>query len=145
MLIPLAVGGLSSLITGKDMKIYDEIVRPPLSPPGTVFPIVWAVLYVLMGISLYLYWNTENRYTDKTSGYVFFALQLFFNLLWSPMFFSAKLYLFAFIILLLMIASLVLMMTRYYSVSKCAAVLQLPYLLWLLFAAYLNFGIFLLN
>ncbi len=145
LLIPLAVGGLSALIIGKDMKIYDEITRPPLSPPSIVFPIAWGVLYLLMGISLYLIMVKNDIYANKSKAYIFFAAQLIFNFLWSPVFFSAKLYLFAFIILILMLSSTILMIKSYWEISRPAALLQIPYVLWLLFAGYLNFGVYLLN
>ncbi|MCQ2454766.1 MAG: tryptophan-rich sensory protein [Clostridia bacterium] len=145
LLIPLAVGGLSALISGKDMKIYNSINQPPLSPPFIVFPIVWCILYVLMGISLYLVWNKEDKYLNKTKAYLFFAAQLIFNFLWSPIFFSARLYLFAFFILIFMAIATILMIFEYHSISKWAAFLQIPYLIWLLFAGYLNFAIYLLN
>ena len=77
LLIPLAAGGISALITRGDMDLYKTVNRPPLSPPGIVFQIVWTVLYILMGVSLYLIWNNGDNYSDKTAGYVIFAIQLF--------------------------------------------------------------------
>ena len=102
ILIPLAVGGLSALISGGGMGFYKTVEKPPLSPPGIVFPIVWSILYILMGISLYLVMTKKDMYLNKTSAYAFFALQLFLNFIWSPVFFSAKEYLAAFIILVLL-------------------------------------------
>ncbi len=145
LLIPLAVGGLSALITKDDMDIYKDVIRPPLSPPSIVFPIAWSILYILMGISFYLVWQKEDKYLDKTKAYLFFVSGLIFNFLWTPIFFSAKLYLMAFFILLFLLSSVILMIVSYYKISKPAAFLQIPYLLWLLFAGYLNMGIYLLN
>ncbi len=145
LLIPLAVGGLSALIVGNDMDIYKDITRPPLSPPSIVFPIAWTILYILMGISLYLVMCEKGNYDNKTKGYVFFATQLIFNFLWSPIFFSAKLYAIAFIVLILMWISALLMIIYFYKVNKTAGLLQIPYIVWLTFAGYLNLGIYLLN
>ena len=145
LLIPIAVGGLSAFITRNDMDIYKTINRPPLSPPSVVFPVAWSILYILLGISFYLVWNSDHKYYNKTSAYFFFICGLIFNFLWSPIFFSAKLYLFAFFILLLLLVSIIVMIIEFYKISKPAAYLQIPYLLWLLFAGYLNIGIYLLN
>ena len=143
--IPLAVGGFSALITKGDMDLYSRIVRPPLSPPSILFPIVWSILYILMGISLYLVWNNSNSYSDKTSAFVLFAVQLFLNFIWSPIFFSAQQYLIAFIILVLLWITVLLMIISFYRISKVAGLIQIPYLIWLTFAGYLNFAIMILN
>lgn len=143
--IPLIVAGASALITGGNMQIYNDINRPRLSPPSALFPIVWSILYILMGVSLYLVWNREDTIKDKSTAYLFFALQLFFNFLWSPVFFSARQYLAAFVIIILLWLSIIGMIVSFSKISKLAALLQIPYLLWVTFAAYLNLGVFLLN
>lgn len=145
LLIPLAVGGLSALITGSDMDIYGKIKQPPLSPPSIVFPIVWTVLYTLMGVSLYLVWTKERRYGNKKCAYIIFAIQLFLNFIWSPIFFSAEKYLLAFIVLVTLWIFAIIMAVLFYKISKPAGLLQIPYILWLTFAGYLNCGIYLLN
>lgn len=145
LLIPLAVGGLSALISGGGMDFYKTVEKPPLSPPGIVFPIVWSILYILMGISLYLVITKKDMYQSKTSAYVFFALQLFLNFIWSPVFFSAKEYLAAFVILVLMWLAIIGMIVSFFRISKLAGLLQIPYLLWVAFAGYLNLGVYLLN
>lgn len=145
LLVPLGVGGLSALITGGNMDIYSKINRPPLSPPGIVFPIVWSVLYTLMGISLYLVWNKNDNSSQSNIAYFWFAVQLFLNFIWSPIFFGAQQYLVAFIVLILLIASVVAMIISFYKISKPAALLQIPYLIWLIFAGYLNLAIYILN
>ncbi len=145
LLIPLTAGGISTLITGGDMQRYSDFIKPPLSPPAIVFPIVWTILYILMGISLYLVWNKQDSYQDKNTAFFWFALQLFFNFIWSPIFFSAQQYLLAFIILVLMWISTLAMIISFYRISKPAALLQIPYLIWLTFAGYLNLGVYLLN
>lgn len=145
LLVPLGVGGLSALITGGNMDIYSKINRPPLSPPGIVFPIVWSILYTLMGISLYLVWNKNDNSSQSNIAYFWFAVQLFLNFIWSPIFFGAQQYLVAFIVLILLIASVVAMIISFYKISKPAALLQIPYLIWLIFAGYLNLAIYILN
>lgn len=145
LLVPLGVGGLSALITGGNMDIYSKINRPPLSPPGIVFPIVWSILYTLMGISLYLVWNKNDNSSQSNIAYFWFAVQLFLNFIWSPIFFGAQQYLVAFIVLILLIASVVAMIVSFYKISKPAALLQISYLIWLIFAGYLNLAIYILN
>ncbi|MBP3705928.1 MAG: tryptophan-rich sensory protein, partial [Clostridia bacterium] len=93
--IPWLVGAFSSLITMGDRQIYNEVTTPPLSPPSWLFPVVWGILYTLMGISLYLVWNKYEMYPDKKKAYLLFSLQLFLNFLWSPVFFTARNFLLA--------------------------------------------------
>ena len=145
LLIPLAAGGLSAFITRGDMDLYKTVERPPFSPPGIVFPIVWTALYILMGISLYLVWNNGDTYANKTAAYMLFGFQLFLNFIWSPVFFSARQYLLAFIILIVLWILVLLMIIFFYRIYKPAALLQIPYLIWLTIAAYLNIGVYLLN
>lgn len=145
LLIPLGVGGLSALITGGNMDIYSKINRPPLSPPGIVFPIVWSVLYTLMGISLYLVWNKDADSDQSRTAFIWFAVQLFLNFIWSPVFFGAQNYLTAFIILILLWLSVIFMIISFYKISKPAALLQIPYFIWITFAGYLNLAIYILN
>ena len=145
VLIPLAVGGLSALISGGGMDFYKTIEKPSLSPPGVVFPIVWSILYILMGISLYLVIIKKDMYQSKLSAYIFFALQLFLNFIWSPVFFSANEYLAAFVILAFLWVSIIGMIITFFKISKIAGLLQIPYLLWVTFAGYLNLSMYLLN
>ena len=145
LLIPLAVGGLSALVTRGDMDLYSAVNRPPLSPPAVVFPIVWTVLYILMGVSLYLVWNNGDTYAEKGVAYALFGFQLFLNFIWSPVFFSAQQYLLAFIILVILWISVLLMILSFAKIYKPAALLQIPYIIWLTIAGYLNMGVYLLN
>ena len=145
LLIPLAAGGLSAFITRGDMDIYKTVNKPPFSPPGIVFPIVWTVLYILMGISLYLIWNNGDQYVNKTTAYTLFGFQLFLNFIWSPVFFSARQFLLALVILIVLWIIALAMIIAFYRIYKPAALLQIPYLIWLTVAGYLNIGIYLLN
>lgn len=142
ILIPLTVGSISALVSG-NMSIYPALNKPALSPPSIVFPIVWTILYVLMGISSYIVYSSGNP--NKDTALKVYGLQLFFNFCWSILFFRYHLYLFAFIWLIALILLLMLMIKKFYSISPLAAYLQVPYLLWCIFAAYLNFSIFVMN
>ncbi len=143
--IPLATGGLSALITRNSRTIYETLNNPPLSPKPWVFPVVWSILYFLMGVSLYLVWNADTSYLRKKCAFILFGIQLALNFVWSPIFFTMQNFLLAFIILVLMWLATLFMIISFYKVSKPAAFLQIPYLLWLTFAAYLNYGVYLLN
>lgn len=142
ILIPVAVGTVSALFSG-NMSLYSKINKPPLSPPGFIFPIVWIILYVLMGISSYLVY--ESTSPEKLKALKTYAIQLFFNFWWSIIFFRFSLYLFAFLWLLVLIFLISAMIYQFYKINHLSSYLQIPYLLWCLFAAYLNFMIYILN
>ena len=142
ILIPIAVGTLSALFSG-NVSLYSTINKPPLSPPGFIFPVVWLVLYILMGFSSYIVYESDSP--DKRSALKTYAIQLFFNFWWSIIFFRFSLYLFAFVWLLAMIAIIIIMIYKFYRIKPISSYLQIPYLLWCLFAAYLNFMIYTLN
>jgi len=142
ILIPVAVGMLSALFSG-NTTLYSTIQKPLLSPPGFIFPIVWTILYILMGISSYIIYESNNPYQKKALKT--YAIQLFFNFLWSILFFRFSLYFFSFLWLLILIALIVKMIYQFYQINPISAYLQIPYLLWCIFAAYLNFMIYKLN
>lgn len=142
ILIPLAVGSLSALLSG-GMNSYAVLNKPALSPPAILFPIVWSILYVLMGISSYII--AASNSPDKKKALSVYWLQLLFNFFWSVFFFRFSLYLFSFVWLLAMIALIIIMIYRFYKISPIAAYLQIPYLIWCIFAAYLNFMVYQLN
>lgn len=142
--LPLAAGVLSALISKNGILNYSITVnKPPLTPPNLLFPIVWSVLYLLMGISFYIVISSTKA--DKKNAVKAYLLQLFFNFFWTPVFFNSKMYLLAFVWLICLIASILAMIKEFGKISPKAARLQIPYLLWCCFAAYLNFGVFLLN
>lgn len=146
LLIPLAVGGLSVLITGGDMKLYGDVVKPPLSPPFIVFPIVWSALYILMGISFYLVWINKNAaYEEKKNAFIIYFASLFLNFIWSPVFFSLRQYLLAVVLLAALLITVIITAVKYHRINKWAGLLQIPYIIWLVIAGYLNIGIYLLN
>lgn len=143
--IPLSVGGISALIVNGNTDIYSKINQPPLAPPSWIFPVVWTVLYLLMGISLYIVWNTRTDSGKKQLAFLLFGIQLFLNLIWSPIFFGLQLFLPALIVLVFTWIFTAAMIVSFYAISKPAALLQIPYIIWLTFAGYLNFAIYLLN
>ena len=142
--IPLALGGLSALLTMSDMKAYADMNKPPLSPPAIVFPIAWSALYVLMGIASALVWR-ERRSDDRQNGLIYYGLQLILNFFWPLVFFSAKEYWFAFAWLLALLAAVIATAVFFKRVSRPAFWLLVPYLAWLAFATYLNAGVAVLN
>ncbi len=145
ILIPVAVGGLSALLTRGNMDIYENLIQPKLAPPAFLFPIVWTILYVLMGVSSAIIYNSDADKKEKTQALFVYALQLVANFFWSILFFNERLLLASFVLLLLLWSLILLMIVRFWKISKAAALLQIPYLLWVTFAGYLNLGIFLLN
>lgn len=141
ILIPVLVGGVIGLITSNSIA-YNSLKQPALAPPSILFPIVWTILYILMGVS---YGRLKTKgLLDDTSRTIYYS-QLFVNALWSIIFFTFELRLFAFIWIILLAILVILMIIDFYKKEKIAGLLQIPYLLWILFAAYLNFAIYLLN
>ncbi len=144
--IALAVGGLSAFFTRRSMNLYEKIVTPPLSPPSWLFPVVWTVLFILMGISAaMIYLDRRAPAPQKKSALYTYALSLIVNFFWSIIFFNIRAFLFAFIWLLLLLYLIVRTITKYYKINPLAAYLQIPYLLWVTFAGYLTFAIWILN
>lgn len=141
ILIPVIIGGIVGLIISSSID-YDSLQKPFLAPPSIVFPIMWTILYILMGIS-YGVLKDKSLIDSKTN--TIYYLQLFVNALWSIIFFTLKWRLFAFIWLILLVILVIIMIVSFYKKNKLAGLLQIPYLLWLLFAAYLNLSIYLLN
>ncbi len=139
------VGALSSLLSGNFSSFYSELVKPPFAPPGMLFPIVWAILYAVMGISAYMIYNSDADSKDKRKALVLYALQLFFNFLWSIVFFRFEQIGAAAAVLILLVLLVIAMMVAFSKIRPLAGYLNLPYLLWLLFALYLNLGFVILN
>lgn len=140
-----AVGALSGFLTRNGTKAYEMYAsKPVLTPPGAVFPVVWAILYALMGIGAACIWNSPPS-AERSRSILYFALQLAVNFVWSLLFFNAKVYGLAFVWLMLLWGLILLMMHAFYQVNKTAAYLQVPYFLWVTFAAYLNFMVWKLN
>lgn len=143
--IPLLVGGLASLLSGGGMEMFASLNKPPLSPPGWLFPIVWTILYILMGISSYLIIVSDAEEKEKYEALVLYGYQLVVNFLWPTFFFNFRWYLFSLAWLILLWVLVLLMIEKFWGIDKRAAWLNVPYLVWLTFAAYLNAGIWWLN
>ena len=141
--IPLAVGGISSILTRNSMEIYASSNQPSFAPPGFLFPIVWTILYILMGISSYLILRSKSDLKFKAMAT--YALQLFVNFIWPLIFFNARMYLFAFVWLIILLILVLIMTILFHKINKIVAYFQIPYILWLIFASILNFNVYLLN
>ena len=136
------VGVLSAVVLGGRFgEFYGTLVKPPFSPPGWIFPIVWAVLYALMGLSAY---KIGVRGDPRNELRVYYA-QLAVNFLWSPVFFGLRKLWWAAAVLTVLIVLVLIMTVRFGKIRRSAALLNIPYLLWLIYAAYLNFGTAILN
>ena len=141
--ISLGVGGLSSIITSNSSDIYQNLNQPPLAPPSWLFPVVWTILYILMGISAYIVY--ESDYPSKNKALTVYAIQLVVNLVWPILFFNLEMFLLAFLWLMLLFVLVIYMIVLFYKISPIAAFLQIPYALWIIFAGYLNLMVYLLN
>ena len=143
IIIPLIVGFISSMLSLNGFKTFNLLDKAPLTPPSWVFIVVWTILYILMGISSYLIYEKNDLNSD--TALKVYALSLFINFLWTPVFFGLKLRLFALIIIILLDLLVAYTIYCYHKIKKEAAYLQIPYLIWVLFATYLNFLTYLLN
>lgn len=142
ILIPLVIGFAGSMLGGS-MALFDNIEKPWFAPPAILFPIVWSILYILMGISSYLVYKSNSEY--KKTALIIYAIQLILNALWSIIFFRFENFLLAFIWLVILTGVVILMMYYFYKSDKRAFYLQIPYLFWLIFATILNYSIYTLN
>ena len=150
--LPLAVGGLAAWLTMGSMSQYAALVQPPLAPPSWLFPVVWTILFVLMGISAARIYIIGKQ--DRSGGTVrcgdnsdiggqaacalrVYLVQLIFNMLWTPLFFTLN--------LRLALITVIVMTCRFFKLDKVSGILMLPYIAWLLFAGYLNLGTYILN
>lgn len=142
--IPLAVGGLATLLSG-GMADYKALEQPPLSPPGWVFPVVWTVLYLLMGYASYRVYTAGMSPALTKKALRFYAAQLALNFLWPIVFFGFEWYLAAFVILVALWVLILMTLRLFTAIDETAGDLLIPYLLWVTFAGYLNLGVYLLN
>lgn len=143
--IPLAVGGLAGLLSRDGMNVFASLEKPPLSPPGWLFPVVWTILYVLMGIASYLVFTSGADRKTVGAALRVYGFQLAINFLWPIFFFNFGWYLFSFVWLLLLLLLILVTFARFWKISVPAACLLIPYLIWVVFAGYLNLGVALLN
>lgn len=141
ILVPVILGGIVGIFISQFMD-YNSLNKPPFAPPGIVFPIVWTILYVLMGVSYGIL--KYNNLVDEKINRIYY-LQLFVNLLWPIFFFAFKWRLFSIIWIILLAILVAVMIYRFYQKNKASALIQIPYLIWTIFATYLNVGFYLLN
>lgn len=142
LLIPLLVGIISGFFT--DLTWYSTINKPWFTPPNWLFMPVWTALYILIGLSFYLAWNTKNN-NEKTMAYTYYFSQLSINFMWSFVFFTLHLIFFSVLVIVLLIFLIALTITEFYKIDKNATYLQIPYITWVCFAWILNLAVYLLN
>ena len=140
--ITILIGSIPSFFI-KIGDTYKSLNRPPLSPPGIIFPIVWTILFVLMGISIYRVMVSNKG--GKNEARLLYFIQLILNALWTPIFFGFRNYFLGFLWIIMLIVLVIAMILSFNKIDKISAYLNIPYLLWLVFALYLSFGVFLLN
>lgn len=143
--IPLAVGALAALISGRGMKGFENLNQPPLTPPGWLFPVVWTILYLAMGWASCRIAGASAPAGEKKKALVLYGLQLAANFLWPILFFNQGWYLAAFLELILLWGLVLATMLQFSRIDSRSGDLLLPYLLWVTFALYLNFGVYVLN
>ncbi len=142
--LALLVGGLSSVITQGEMEAFSALRQPPLSPPGWVFPVAWTILYLLMGVGMAIVWRKSDG-ERRRRAVTIWGVQLAANFLWPLLFFLWQLRLLSLVWLVVLLILVAKMTSEFEKTSVPAARMQIPYLLWLLFAAYLNLGVWILN
>ena len=145
ILFPLLLGALSAFLSRKGILAFPLLNKPALTPPAIVFPIVWTILYITMGISCYLIRRAKVDKATKAEAFLLYYLQLAINFFWPILFFRFQAYFFSFIWLLFLWAILWMTIQSFYEIRKSAGLILIPYLLWVSFAGYLNLAISLMN
>lgn len=139
ILLTELVGVISGLLAGNSFEVYSEITKPILSPPAGIFPVVWFLLYALMGTSMYIVYNCDKNLI------LLYAVQLFVNFMWSILFFRFRLIGISVIVILILIILVIIMTVKFFKINKAAGYINIPYIVWLIFAFYLNIGVYILN
>ena len=142
LFLPLVLGGIVGLIISKSID-YNSLIQPPLAPPSLAFPIAWTIIYFLMGLAYFLYKKNSNCNAKQIA--IVYYLQLFVNLFWSIIFFNLKWRLFSCFWIIWLVLLVFYLIYLFYKEYKISAYLNIPYLLWIIFATYLNIGIYVLN
>lgn len=142
--IPLGTGVLSALLSMQGMKRFAQVAQPPLAPPGWLFPVVWTLLYLMMGYASFRVRQTEAS-DSREQALRWYGAQLAANFLWSPLFFGLAAYFPALLLLCALVVLTVVTLLHFRKLDRTAGMLLVPYLCWLLFACYLNAGVWLLN
>lgn len=142
LIITFVVGSFFSFLTMNNMEAYMELSKP-VNVPKIIFPIVWTILFILMSISCYIVSNSKSK--EKDNAIIIYAVQLVINSIWSLLFFGFDLYLISALWIVLLMIFVIVMIVKFYKINKLSAYLQIPYVIWLIFALYLNVGIYILN
>ena len=142
IIITFIVGSFFSFFTMNNMDTFKEL-KKPINVPGVLFPVVWSILYLLMSISCYIITTKDDK--NKDNAIIWYGIQLVINSLWSLIFFGFSAHLFSFIWIILLLISVIIMIVKFYKIDKMASYLNIPYVLWILFAGFLNLGIYILN
>lgn len=136
LLIPLAIGGLGAGLTNGNFEFYKHMERPPLAPPAIAFPIVWAALYILMGVGSYLVWSTGDE--RRGNALTVYGVSLLLNFAWPLLFFGARKYWLAFAVLAALFVAVIGYSVKFGRLNRAAGLLQIPHNIWLVLAGYLN-------
>ncbi|AYE35411.1 tryptophan-rich sensory protein [Clostridium septicum] len=145
ILIPVLGGVIIGYLNKNTMNTYEMLKKPIFTPPNNVFPIVWTILYLLMGVAAYRVYMRNKQGADDKGAYFFYLVQLMFNFMWSFIFFTFRLYGIAFIWLVVLFILVLITFIKFIRVDKIAAILLIPYMIWLMFAGILNFFIWMFN
>lgn len=145
VIAPILIGICSSILTRDMMVEYGTLNKPPLSPPTIVFPIAWTILYLLMGIASAIIYSKEEYGSDRSTGLTLHVVQLILNFFWSIIFFNMGKYYIAFVWLIILWLVVFSMMSNYKKISQTAFFLNVPYIVWLTFAGYLNLAVAIMN
>ncbi len=145
LLVPVSVGLVSAFITSAKMDAFEAVNKPSFSPPSILFPIVWTVLYILMGVSSYLVLTSPSSQKKIDKALLAYGISLVLNFFWSIIFFNLEAFSFAFLWLCILLAVVIYTLVLYFKINRIAAYLQIPYVLWLIFAGVLNISIAAMN
>jgi len=143
--IPVLTGLLSGFLIRGDVGLYDVLIKPPFSLPGNLFSVVWIVLFVMMGISLYLFRSSDKTQAEASEGILYFFIQLALNFLWPVLFFRFRLFFTAFLLLIFLFTFIILTVSAFYKANRISGLLLILYLLYTAYAGYLNLAIWILN
>lgn len=143
--IVLAAGVLGAVFSLNAKSVFSSLAKPSFAPPASVFAPVWTVLFLLMGIAFYRVWTKGADKHEVRTAIFYFLTQLLFNVLWCVLFFSLEMRLASFVDIIILLIYIVITTLKFFKIDKCAGFLMIPYLLWVTFAAVLNFALFLLN
>ncbi|WP_300384075.1 TspO/MBR family protein [Clostridium sp.] len=145
LIIPVAVGALVGYLNKNSFEFYKTLEKPFLSPPAIIFPIVWTILYILMGIAAYRYYMKSKIKMLNSNGYFYYIIQLICNFAWTFLFFTFRLYGLSFLWIIVILILVLITTVKFFKLDKIAGILMIPYIIWLSFAGLLNYFIWMLN